>query len=233
MREEDWFNSLEDIDNKYAAQQAQVHKLNAQGPKVTLQERLKNSSDLVKLASRKLEMLVGASSALGLQGNLPGRHADQAQKFMSVVNENVNIAKREAEMMQVTEREKEKMIANARRDCENLDAQASQLDSALGSLSSESQKLQAAHGAASVKVQQAMEALRLAQSEEAAAAAAKEAHMGKVGSVKNKLNDVNAKKAAASTRLRSLTSVDGDGGMPVLQAAQEQADIANGLGGAV
>lgn len=121
---------------------------------------------------------------------------------------------------QVSEREKEQMIASARRDCENLDAQGAQLDTALGSLSSESQKLETLHGAAAAKVQQAMEALRLAQGEEAEAAAAKEAHMGKVTSVKNKLNDVNVRKAAASTKLRALTATDGDGGMPVLKAAQ-------------
>ena len=82
-RKEDLFRSLEDIDNKFATQRDHVQKLNAQGSKVTLQERLKNSSDLVKLATRKLEMLVGASSALGMTGNSNlGKNADVARKFM-------------------------------------------------------------------------------------------------------------------------------------------------------
>ena len=69
------------------------------------------------------------------------------------------------------------MVESARRDCDTLDAQSAQLDTALGSLSSEAHKLQTDHCAAATRVQQAMEALKLAQNEETAAAAAKEAHM--------------------------------------------------------
>ena len=151
---------------------------------------------------------------------------------MGVVQENVNIAKREAEMMKVTAREKDKMIAEARRDCENLDTQALQLDGALGSLSDVADALAEEHDAAKDKVAAAMEALRLAKEEEAAAAASAEAHQRKMSSVKKKLEDVNVRKAAASTKLRALTAPEGEnGGMNVLQTAEEQAAIANGLSG--
>jgi len=79
QREEDWLRILEEIDNDLAFQQKHVKKLNMEGAKATLQERLGCSSDLVKLASRKLEMLVGASGAMGLEAYIPQQHRDQAQ----------------------------------------------------------------------------------------------------------------------------------------------------------
>mmetsp|Transcript_3801 Transcript_3801/g.9096 ORF Transcript_3801/g.9096 Transcript_3801/m.9096 type:complete len:628 (+) Transcript_3801:666-2549(+) len=231
QREEDWLRILEEIDNDLAFQQKHVKKLNMEGAKATLQERLGCSSDLVKLASRKLEMLVGASGAMGLEAYIPQQHRDQAQIFINAAKDNFLIAQREVDFLKVTERERENMITVAHAECDDLTAQSVQLDGLFSSLSSEAHKLQMTHSAADASVQQAMDALRLAQIEEVAAAAAKAAHMDKARGLKTKIDSLDVRKAAASTKLRTLTSCSStDGSMPVLQYARAQAEVAIDIG---
>ena len=122
--------------------------------------------------------------------------------------------------MQVSERDREKMASVALKECESLTAQSKQLDERLQSLSSEGELLRAKHDDTVSRVQQAMDALKLAQSEEAAAAAAKAAHTDKIATVTTQLEGLRVRKSAASTKLRALTSTSGDGSMHVLRAAQ-------------